>query len=392
MAQTTYVFQENLNGYTGTSDTYFQTGDAAAIHGDETEWEWDASDGGVNYGFLHFADIIGTGPNQIPLDSDVTQAILELTVINEGNSGEIATVHNLLLPFTEEMDFIEFTLNPDVFPGEEYEEEVVAEIPGPPAGAVISIDVTSSLQRWVSGDLENNGWLFFPQGGNGVGIQSSELSISLIPRLVISTPEGEFVFEDGADGYSGTVDTFLNTGNGAADINGEDANWGWDADDNGGQSFGLIRFDDIFGTAPNQVPPGTTIDSAIIFLVVMDSGDVANVHEILEGSEDEPTDFDETSTSMIDWGDLFEPRPGIDYAEEAVATAEGTTGEIQVDVTATIQKYSDGEANRGWIFVPTGGGGVDVAASDRAGADESGPPKLTVIVGGGTGITDFSVY
>ncbi|MGI6454092.1 MAG: hypothetical protein ACOX5R_00525 [bacterium] len=32
MAQTTYVFQENLNGYTGTSDTYFQTGDAAAIH------------------------------------------------------------------------------------------------------------------------------------------------------------------------------------------------------------------------------------------------------------------------------------------------------------------------------------------------------------------------
>jgi hypothetical protein len=346
----------------------------------------------VNYGFLHFADIIGTGPNQIPPDSDVTQAILELTVINEGNSGEIATVHNLLLPFTEEMDFIEFTLNPDVFPGEEYEEEVVAEIPGPPAGAVISIDVTSSLQRWVSGDLENNGWLFFPQGGNGVGIQSSELSISLIPRLVISTPEGEFVFEDGADGYSGTVDTFLNTGNGAADINGEDANWGWDADDNGGQSFGLIRFDDIFGTAPNQVPPGTTIDSAIIFLVVMDSGDVANVHEILEGSEDEPTDFDETSTSMIDWGDLFEPRPGIDYAEEAVATAEGTTGEIQVDVTATIQKYSDGEANRGWIFVPTGGGGVDVAASDRAGADESGPPKLTVIVGGGTGITDFSVY
>ena len=263
-------------------------------------------------------------------DSDVTQAILELTVINEGNSGEIATVHNLLLPFTEEMDFIEFTLNPDVFPGEEYEEEVVAEIPGPPAGAVISIDVTSSLQRWVSGDLENNGWLFFPQGGNGVGIQSSELSISLIPRLVISTPEGEFVFEDGADGYSGTVDTFLNTGNGA-DINGEDANWGWDADDNGGQSFGLIRFD-ISGTA--LTVPGTTIDSAIIFLVVMIRA-MAIFMRFWKALRMNLRTLTKP-TLMIDWGDLFEPRPGINYAEKRLLP-EGTTGEIQVDVTATIQ-------------------------------------------------------
>lgn len=396
LAQITYEFREGVNGYNGTSDTYLQIGDPIQIRGDEQEWEWDGSDAGAyNVGALHFADIIGTNANQIPPNSTVVRAFLTLTVTNEGNAAEIATVHNLLKPFDEAADFIDFTVNFDPIADDDYEAEIVASIPGPSAGDIIEVDVTSSLAKWLGG-AENLGWMFIPDpaGTNGVGIQSSELAGSVIPRLVITTPNGEFIFEDGLNGYNGTVDTFLETGDGAGDINGGNDVFEWDGSDGGGSNFGLLRFDGLFGNGPNQIAPGTSITNAQITLTISDPGDLGEFHEILEGSADEPTNFDEEFTSMIDFGDSFEPRAGVDYAEEIVDTIEGVNGAQQVDVTSSIQKYSDGEANRGWIIVPTGGGGVEAASSDRAAGDsDAGAPKLTVIIEGqSTAVQNYSLY
>lgn len=393
-SQITITFQQGVNGYNGTSDTYFQSGDPLQIRGAEQEWEWDGSDaGGKNFGALRFDNIIGTGSNQIPANSTVVRAFLTLTVTNEGNAAEIASVHDLLKPFSEDADFIDFSANFEPVPGDDYAAEVVAQIPGPAAGDIIEVDVTSSLRRLLSG-AQNLGWMFVPApaGTNGVGIQSSELVGSVVPQLIITTPNGIFTFENGRNGYTGTVDTWINTGTLAADPQGGDDDFEWDGSDNGGSNFGLLRFENIFGSGANQIPLGTSITNARIILTIIDPGNVGEFHEILEGSADAPTNFDET-TAMLDFGDGFEPIAGVEYSVDVVDTIEGVNGTQEVDVTSTIQKYSSGEPNRGWIITPTGGGGVVAVSSERASGGEGGPAKLTVIIEGqSTAVHDFPLY
>lgn len=149
--------------------TYFDAGVS-----DEDEWEWDGSDGGgVNYGALRFAGVIGDGLGQVPSGSDISQAIITLNVVNEGDSGQIATLHEALKPFDDGSTLNDFNGGGEPAAGTDYSAEVVAEIPGPSEGDVLQIDVTSAVQGWASGNA-NNGFIFVPGGTNGVGIQASE--------------------------------------------------------------------------------------------------------------------------------------------------------------------------------------------------------------------------
>ncbi len=388
-AQTVFVFQEGLNGYEGTSDTSYWPDDPLDIAGDNTTFEWDTSS--LAYGLIHFDDVIGSGSGQVPPDSTLISAILTLTCSGSGSETEIATLHNLLKPFNEDEDFLAFTMNYDMVPGDDYAEDVIAEIPGPSSGDNIDLDVTSSVAAWLEGE-PNYGWIVVPGGSDGVDIQSSEASGSTIPTLTVDTPIGVFTFQDGLDGYDGTMDTWLNTGNGVADVFGENTRFEWDGDDNGGSNFGLLRFDNIIGTGSGQIPPGTTINSAMISLSIVDGGDTAELHEILPGEGDESTDFDNSTTTMLDWGDGFEPIYGVHFAEDIVAEVPGDTGNVEVDVTSTIAGYASGDKpNTGWIFYPTGGGGVEVVASEGASGD-SGPPKLTITIEGEVDVQHFSIY
>lgn len=395
-AQITFEFQQGVRGYNGTFDTYFQSGRPEQSHGGKREWEWDGSDaGGINYGALYFAQIIGNESNQIPPNSHIIRAFLTFQISNAGNAAEIGTVHDLLKPFSEEQTLADFTENSEPFPGDDYAEEVVADIAGPSVGDLVEIDVTTSLQKWVSG-TENYGWLFVPapNSTNGVGIQSSEINETGVPRLVITTPDEIYTFKDGEHNYSGTVDTYINSGTSTVSFYGDQDWMEWDALENSGANYGLIKFEGIFGDSPNQIPYGTFIDKAQIFMTVQNAGNTAEFHEILSGISGEPTSFNETDTTMITFGNGREPREGTDYAEDVIEIIDGVNGLQEIDVTPTIQNYSDGEANRGWIIVPTGNNGVEVISSERAEEFEVGfPAKLTVIIEEReTSIPDFSMY
>lgn len=373
-AQVVYEFQNGVNGYEGVQDTFFMSGDPLAVEGNSIVWEFDGEDaGGINYGMLNFEDLFGSGPNQIPLNSNVLEAFVTLTVVDSGSAN--ATVHNLLKPFNEEMAFIDFTDNFEMEPGDDYEEEVIATLPGLTSGDVIRVDVTTSLQDWVTGG-DYFGWLFIPGGTDGAEIQSSEFPPDAAPRLIVDTPLGEFVFQRGVDGYDGVVDTWINTGTNFESVYGQSQEIEWDGEDAGGQNFALIRYEDLFGDGPNQIPPGTEITSAHLRFAIIDPGSEASIHEILEGNEDEPTDFNETTTSMLEWGDFFAPRAGIDYDEEAVSTFPSDVGIIMIDVTSSVQKYSEGETNRGWIIVPSGTNGAIAVASEYGTANPA--PRLIV--------------
>jgi len=180
-------------------------------------------------------------------------------------------------------------------------------------------------------------------------------------------------YRQGASGYTGVVDTFLQqnpanagTNNGAALL------LGWDGDDpsgTGNDVYTLLRFDSIIGTGVGQIPPGATITSATLSYVVSDIGDTATIHRVLTAGWTAAATFTSFCGASCDQGNEFGPSDG-----NAGAAALGTQ---TVDVTAGVQAWANGSPNNGWFFLSAGTGGVDIRSSEHATVSER--PLLTVI-------------
>lgn len=214
-----------------------------------------------------------------------------------------------------------------------------------------------------SGDLSDNGdgtWDITMDANKEVTanfVESSEVTIS---------------FQEGVGGYSGTVDTFLMESDADTSHGGEE--WvEWDGEDGtpAGPNVGLIRFEDIFGSSPGQIPVGATIVSAQFHYTVNNEGSDGNVNEVI-------VDWAETVT----WNG-FGSTAGVqaeDYGA-AVATASASPiGNYSIDVTSSLATWSgDPSANKGWIVRPTDGttNGVEFRSSEYGTVGDR--PKLEVI-------------
>jgi hypothetical protein len=175
------------------------------------------------------------------------------------------------------------------------------------------------------------------------------------------------VFQQGASGYNGTVDTFLKQATPASSFGGSSI-VEWDGSDGGGQNFGLLRFDNIFGSGPGQIPAGSLITSATLTYNVGNPGNAATVNEVV-------VDWDESVTYNTFGGDVGVQ---VDEYGTEVGSAAGGAGENTLDVTGSIVTWLDNpSANKGWIFRPTGGtDGVEFASSENTNSSQR--PKLTV--------------
>jgi hypothetical protein len=175
-------------------------------------------------------------------------------------------------------------------------------------------------------------------------------------------------FQYGTSEYTGTVDTFIR-GTTAGDTN-FSADTGLEWDDNSNSTtdeIALIRFTDIFISEGGPIPDGATITSASLTYMTTDlnststaEGDPANVYESL---------VDWTGTT-ITWNN-FGGESGVQTDEynstlvdSAIATARST--QYTIDVTTSLQRWSNGTANYGWIFLPTADDGVTIYSSDHA--------------------------
>ncbi|MCY2950511.1 MAG: Ig-like domain-containing protein [Planctomycetota bacterium] len=176
-------------------------------------------------------------------------------------------------------------------------------------------------------------------------------------------------FQQGLGGYSGTSDTQLRQANPTTDSSAA-ASINIDGDEPAGSGSdvqGLLRFDDIFGPAPAQIPLGSQIISATLELQVFNSGDAIKVHRMLANWLDTATWSSMGAGVQAD---------GI----EAAATADITTGAIAVgklslNVTNALAAWAaDPAANRGWALLPTGSDGVDLYSSESSNTR----PKLIV--------------
>jgi len=173
-------------------------------------------------------------------------------------------------------------------------------------------------------------------------------------------------FQQGVNGYAGTIDTMLQQSTPTTTYD-TSTKVGTDAGTNANVQT-LLTFNDIFGTGPGQIPLGATITSATLTLQTT-NGSVqgASLHRML---------INWIGVPIKTW-DAFNNGIQVD-GTEALGVADVSTGAIDVgsrdlDVTMSLQAWSNGEANFGWAFM---GGGKD--GWDFYSAQGKITPKLTV--------------
>jgi hypothetical protein len=187
-------------------------------------------------------------------------------------------------------------------------------------------------------------------------------------------------FQQGVDGYSGTIDTEV-WALAATTILESNPNASSDADNDGGESQVLIRFDGILGTGipgsgqpgsgARQVPQHATIHSAKLVVSAFDQGNTVNLHRML-------VPFDRSAT----WNSLVSgvSADGLEASRHKDSFTFGqisaNSSAIVFEVTDTVQAWVNGEANHGWVFLNIGGNGWDFYTSEFDSVSQR--PKLVV--------------
>ena len=182
-------------------------------------------------------------------------------------------------------------------------------------------------------------------------------------------PPATLHFQQGLDGYGGTVDTMVR-GAAAGTSYATSTIITTDLDDaSGWPSHVLLRFDDIVGGAAGQIPPYATVISATLRLRSLDTGSGGSLHAMLQPWSDAAT-----------WNSLVN---GIqaDDAEAAIAADDGISAnslsDVDLDVTTRVQSWVDGIAvNNGWAVLANGVDGWDIASAEHSTADYR--PELIV--------------
>jgi hypothetical protein len=447
-SDTTLIFEEGYLGYTGNDAISINPSAPDTSSEGSLDLLWDgnslsadpATADDVTYLLMRYDNIIGSLQGQIPAGSSIKSAMLRYSLTN---GGDVAYLHELLVPFEigswNTQPWID-TTTPALVAGTHYVPDAVSETPGDPNNSNIEVDVTSSVQKWINNELENNGWVFLPTASNGVEFMSHEAEAQHRPRLVVETPIGNYSFEDGVNGYQGCVDTWTEIVIPLRDV-GRDARVLADGNEND-PSWAFTRFDDIIGNGPGQIPPGTQITNAYMEISIFNAGNWITVHEMKAGidfneySISEAAELGVLPTNVTTMGNPRtvpgtgqETLPDVDFDAdpelsqqiianyydenafldielrfptveeeiipspfdetnppwmfemEALDTIEqGAEGNVRVNVTSSVQNYSDGAENRGWFFFHEGAFGGPGDGVEWRSSEWSQPeiPTLTV--------------
>lgn len=174
--------------------------------------------------------------------------------------------------------------------------------------------------------------------------------------------------QQGVGGYAGTEDTRVFRINPNTNYGGDSVVWIDGPGAGTEESDGLLRFDDIFGSGPGQIPEWAIILSAELTLVTPNiawaEGDGARLHDVL-------VPWDELAAT---WNNSF-GGDGIDAdGIEASAAVLVDTGSMLLtkpfattwDVTSSLLAWqADPSSNYGWAFLPRGNNGWAFASSEN---------------------------
>lgn len=177
-------------------------------------------------------------------------------------------------------------------------------------------------------------------------------------------------FQQGVNGYRGAVDTEI-WALAPTTILDSNPNASSDANNDGGESQVLLRFDSIIGSESGKIPRNCRIVSAKLLVSAFDQGNTVNLHRML-------VPFSKTATwdSVVDGvsaDDLEASRHKDSFTFGKIAA---NTSTVVFDVSDTVQWWVNGHANHGWVFLNTGGNGWDFYTSEFD--DYKQRPKLIV--------------
>jgi hypothetical protein len=185
------------------------------------------------------------------------------------------------------------------------------------------------------------------------------LSLVLVAVAEEPAPGRRTLFlQQGIIGYAGTVDVEIWAVAPNTCLEGN-PNASSDADNDGGESQILLRFEDLVGEGPRQIPPRSTIHSAQMTVSAFDPGDTVHLHRML-------VPWKRTST----WNSLVAgvTADGLEASAQKDSFTFGkiaaNSSDIVFEVTDTVQAWVNGAANYGWVFINTGRNGWDFYTSE----------------------------
>ncbi len=194
----------------------------------------------------------------------------------------------------------------------------------------------------------------------------------LLAGAFAGDPAGKrkITFQDGVDKYAGTIDIEIWAVAPNTCLEGN-INASSDADNDGGESQILMRFENIIGDQPGQIPPKSTIHSASLIVSAFDEGNTVHLHRML-------VPWKRTAT----WSSLVAgvTADGLEASKQKDSFTFGkisaTTSAIPFEATDSVQAWANGAANHGWVFINTGGNGWDFYTAEFD--DIKQRPKLVV--------------
>jgi hypothetical protein len=200
----TVTLQNGLNGYAGMIDTHIREAAASTSHGTLESVEWDSTESNVantrKYALFRFEDLVGTG--RIPASATIVSAALVYDLWDTGDSGY---VYESAIGWTEDVTYNSFGVSPGVQAAD------LGALVGVAAGAPLgtrSVDVTASINAWITTPSANHGWIILYRGPDGSKMRSSEYAtVVQRPRLLVTYSAGSPalpVLVAPADGSTGT--------------------------------------------------------------------------------------------------------------------------------------------------------------------------------------------
>jgi len=403
-ATNTVTFQNGVGGYIGTEDKKIDSrGDGYTDAPDKTTLGTSTWDSGTKRYILllKFKDVFGFETNQILPHVNIESAKLTLKVTSLGNAN---CMHKMLVDWNESNAVWSYsgfdgggvglqTNDIDATSQIYADSRSYTNSSGVvPTGTEMVFDITTMVQEWSDGDSnygmeleaitdDSGDTLWMASSENGTTNDRPELSITYIEAESIT-------FQEGAGGYAGTHDTWFGArsfeyGPYGSQTTMKTARW------SSSRQQGLIKFEDVFGEATNQVSFRDTIKYAELIVNIPDEsaadGDPNYLYKML-------IDWDE-STAAYDWagfgGDGVETNDieatALSYANSLSYTnSSGTISkntEISFGVTSIAQDWSDGDGNYGVMldgFTTASGNGLLMASSEHA--TISLRPKLRMII------------
>lgn len=165
-------------------------------------------------------------------------------------------------------------------------------------------------------------------------------------------------FRQGVSGYCGAVDSEV-WALAPSTILESNPNASTDADNDGGESQVVMRFEQIIGDERGQVPPRSMIISARLLVSAFDQGTTVNLHRMLVPFGRAATWNSLVSGVSADGLEASRQKDGFTFGKIAANSSQ-----IAFDVTDTVQLWVNGQPNHGWVFLNTGGNGWDFYTSE----------------------------